>query len=141
MRLDAADTTWARGFVKRFEKEVVESLVVSICGPDRWSTKFFSPKHREEAFNVGQKAYLWHREAQVSILTLDFEPRLVDSGLDFDEETMRLLKHNQATPSKNGPIIASVGMGLVSYRSLGEGKAKEQVWQEKVDVLMEECFT
>jgi len=136
--VDATNISWAQEFVKRFEKEAVEPLAISICG--QWSRRFFTSKHREETFNISQKAYLWHREVQANILALDFKPQLFDGGQNFDQETMLLLKHRQVTPSKSEPIIVSVGLGLISDRSFGEGKAREQAWQEKVDVLMEECF-
>lgn len=139
MNISSTNASWAQGFAKRFEKEVVERLVGLICG-NGLKAKLFPPKHRDEIFRIAQKAYTWHWETQAEFMTLDFKPQLFDGGVEFDHDTMLLLKSRQTKPTNPGPIIASVGLGLVSYRSLGEGKGREQAWQEKVDVLLEECF-
>jgi len=130
---------WAGQFVEKFRDHAIIPLVKSICGS--WSDDIFPPGQEREAalLLVASDAYAWHRSVRLNSTAQEFRPTYFDHEYKYSHHWMSLLENHQPT-SAHPRVMALVGLGLESLKSLGAGRGAEQVCHEKADVLTEGFF-
>ncbi|KDQ12465.1 hypothetical protein BOTBODRAFT_34433 [Botryobasidium botryosum FD-172 SS1] len=126
--------TWAGDFVKRFKAHAVVPLMEAVCGS--WSDDMLTPTQEGDValLSVALEAWTWHRTIRLKSAAQDFYPLYYDDQNRYNEDWM-LLFENHKPISAEPRVMALIGLGLESTRSLGAGKAAEQVCHERAEIL------
>lgn len=125
---------WAWTFVDKFQHHSIIPLVEAIIG--QWSDDILPLSVKEMIHNTAVEAWAWHRNVQMNITSLDFEMFFCEPSDDFDPASMLFFEKHK--PNTDPPrLIASIGLGLLSSKSTGDGRELLRVCHEKTDVLTE----